>query len=132
MFLIAPRQPPMAIALVPATEVSQLAVGQPAAVTVYGVAPDRYGKAVGHIAAIGSIPITDERLQELTGDASLVGLVRTMGPTREVRIALTSARTPSGLQWTGGRGPASHLLVGVRAVSSITVQHQTLIGKVFG
>lgn len=132
MFLVVPPVAPMAIALVPAAQVSQLAVGQSAAITVNGVAPDRYGKAVGRVASIGSTPVTNERLQELTGDTSLVGLVQTLGPTREVRIALRSARTPSGLAWTGGPGPASRLPVSVRAVSSITVQHQTLIGKVFG
>jgi hypothetical protein len=34
--------------------------------------------------------------------------------------------------WTGGSGPASRLPLGVRAVSSITVRRETLIGKVLG
>jgi multidrug resistance efflux pump len=132
MFLLAPSVAPMAIALVPSAQVSQLAVGQSAEVTVNGVAPDRYGKAVGRVVAIGPVPVTDQRLEQLTGDTSLVGLARTMGPTREVRIALTPAHTPSGLAWTGGPGPPSHVPVGVRALASITVRRQTLIGQVFG
>jgi multidrug resistance efflux pump len=132
MFLVAPRIRPMAIALVPSAEVSQLAVGQRVAVTVNGVAPDRYGKAIGRVAAIGPIPVTDVRLQQLTGDTSLIGLTRGLGPTREVRIALTPAHTPSGVAWTGGHGPSSRLPLGVRAVSSITVRRETLIGKVLG
>jgi multidrug resistance efflux pump len=132
MFLVAPRVAPMAIALVASTEMSQVAVGQRVAVTVNGVAPDRYGKAIGRVAAIDPAPVTDQRLQQLTGDASLLSLTRNMGPTREVRIALTRARTPSGLAWTGGPGPASRLPLGVRAVSSITVRRETLIAKVLG
>jgi len=93
---------------------------------------DRYGKAVGRVAAVGPIPVDDERLQELTGDASLVGLTRNMGPTREVRIALTRADTPSGLAWTGGPGPSTAPPLGVRALSSITIRRETLIGKVLG
>jgi len=132
MFLVAPRTQPMAIAFVPSAEVSQLAVGQKVAVAVNGVAPDRYGKAIGRVAAIGPIPVTDQRLQQLTGDTSLLGLTRQLGPTREVRIALTRASTPSGVAWTGGDGPANRLPLGVRAVSSITVRRETLIGKVLG
>jgi hypothetical protein len=132
MFLVAPRGRPVAIALVRSGEISQLAVGQHVAVTVNGVAPDRYGKAVGRVASIGAIPVTDQRLQQLTGDTSLVALARAMGPTREIRIRLIPARTPSGLAWTGGSGPASPPPPGVRAISSITVRRQTLIGKAFG
>lgn len=132
LFLVAPRARPMAIALVASAEVSEVAVGQRVAVTVNGVPPDRYGKAVGRVAAVGPIPVDDERLQELTGDASLVGLTRNMGPTREVRIALTRADTPSGLAWTGGPGPSTAPPLGVRALSSITIRRETLIGKVLG
>jgi multidrug resistance efflux pump len=132
MFLVAPRARPMAIAFVASAEVSQLAVGQHVAVTVNGVPPDRYGKAIGRVAAIGPIPVNDQRLQQLTGDASLLALTRNMGPTREVRIALTPADTPSGLAWTGGSGPASRLPLGVRALSSITIRRETLLGKVVG
>ena len=82
--------------------------------------------------AIGSIPVTDQRLQQLTGDTSLLGLTRSLGPTREVRIALTPAATPSGLAWTGGPGPAGRLALGVRALSSIEVERETLLGKAFG
>jgi HlyD family secretion protein len=132
MFLLAPHAPAVAIAFVPSGEVSQLAVGQSAAVTINGVDPDRFGKAKGRVAAIRPIPVTDERLQELTGDASLLGITRNFGPSREVHIALTRANTPSGLAWTGGSGPANPLPVGVRGVSAITVRRDTLIGKALG
>jgi multidrug resistance efflux pump len=126
MFVIAPPVAPMAIALVPSAQVSQLAVGQTAAVNVNGV------EATGRVAEIGALPVTDQRLQQLTGDSSLVDLVRTIGPAHEVQIALPVARAPSGLSSTGGQGSTSGLPVGERAVSSITVRRQTLIGKVFG
>jgi multidrug resistance efflux pump len=129
MFLIAPNSRPMAIAFVASAEVSQIGVGQHVAVTVNGVPPDRYGKAIGRVAAIAPIPVTDQRLQQISGDNSLLASTRNLGPSREVRIAFTKADTPSGLAWTGGAGPAGHSLLGVRAVSSITIKRETLIGK---
>jgi hypothetical protein len=123
---------PMAIGLFPAAGVSQLAVGQTVAVTVNGVSPERYGKAVGRVAVIEPIPVSQLRLKQLTGDSSLSGLVGQSGPLREVRIRLTPAHTPSGVAWTGGRGPPTPVPAGVHAVASITVDRQTLIGKAFG
>jgi len=119
----------VAIAFVASAEVSEIAVGQHVTLTVNGVPPDRYGKATGRVADIAPIPVSDQRLQQVSGDNSLLGLTRTLGPAREVRIALTQADTPSGLAWTGGAGPAGHPPLGVRAVSSITIKRETLIGK---
>jgi len=132
MFRIVPLSRPMAIGLFPAAGISQLAVGQKASVTINGVSPERYGKAVGRVVSIGKIPVSDLRLRQLTGDVSLVGLVRQLGPLREVQIRLTPAHTPSGLAWTEGHGPAAPPPVGVRAVTSVTVKGETLIGKAFG
>jgi HlyD family secretion protein len=132
MFRVVPLSRPMAIALFPAAGISQLAVGQHVAVTVNGVSPERYGKAIGRVVSIGPIPASDLRLKQLTGDSSLLGLVSTLGALREVRIRLTPARTPSGLAWTHGHGPAAPPPAGVHAVASVTIKRQTLIGKAFG
>jgi multidrug efflux pump subunit AcrA (membrane-fusion protein) len=132
MFLIAPlKARSMAIALVPASAVSQFRVGQKATVAVNGVAPDLYGRAIGRVASIGNIPDTDQRLRQLTGDSSLLGLVSQLGSVREVRIALTGAPTPSGVAWTGGAGPPAPIPVGSHAVVTITVARRRLIDKVF-
>jgi multidrug resistance efflux pump len=132
MFLIAPLGVrSMAIALFPAAGATQLAVGQPVEVTVNGVSPARYGRAIGRVQEIEPVPVTTQRLKQLTGDASLAALAETVGPMREVRIRLTPADTPSGLAWTRGKGPAGQLPVRIRAVASITVSHRTLIGKAF-
>jgi hypothetical protein len=130
-FLIAPRTPPQIVGLYPAAQVSRLAVGQPAVVDVNGVDADRYGRAVGKIAAISPIPVTDQRLTQLTGDSSLVGVVSRLGPAREIDIALTPARTPSGVKWTHGNGPPTRLPIGVRAVTTVTVGRETLLHKAF-
>jgi multidrug efflux pump subunit AcrA (membrane-fusion protein) len=132
LFLIAPRTPPLIVGLYPAAQVSQLAVGQPAEVAVNGVATDRYGSAVGKIVAISPIPVTSQRLTQLTGDSSLVGVISRLGPAREIDIALTPAPTPSGVKWTDGNGPPSRLPIGVRAVATVTVGRQTLLHKAFG
>jgi hypothetical protein len=133
MFLIAPvNAAPMAVSLYPAARISQVAVGQKAEVAVNGVAPSRYGLALGRVVAISDIPVSDTRLQELTGNASLLALVSQLGPLREVDIALQRARTPSGLAWTEGKGPPAPLPIGVRAAATITTGRETLIHKAFG
>lgn len=132
MFLIAPRSAPVVISLYPAAQVSQLAVGQKAQVTVNGVATARYGMAVGRVVAISPIPVNDQRLAQLTGDTSLFNLPAQLGPLREIDIALAAARTASGVRWTGGNGPPSPLPIGVRAVAVVTVGRQTLMQKAFG
>lgn len=133
MFVIDPiHTREMAIALFPESSVAQLAVGQSVAVTVSGVSPERYGKAVGRVAAIEEVPVTEQRLKQLTGDFSLTALSRQARGFREVRVRLKRGDTPSGLQWEGGRGPGGPLPVGARAVASVTVSHETLISKVFG
>jgi hypothetical protein len=101
-------------------------------VQVNGVSPERYGRAIGRVAFIGPVPITDERLEQLTGDQSFAAVVGSAGEMREVRIRLARADTPSGLAWTQGQGPAGPLPVGVRAVAIVTVSRETLIGKAFG
>jgi multidrug resistance efflux pump len=133
MFVIDPiHTREMAIALYPESSVHQLAVGQSVAVTISGISPERYGKVVGRVAVIEEVPVTEQRLKQLTGDFSLTPLARQASGVREVRIRLTAAHTPSGLAWAGGRGPAGPLPVGSRAVTSVTVSQQTLISKVFG
>jgi multidrug efflux pump subunit AcrA (membrane-fusion protein) len=133
MFLIAPLQSELiAVGLFPAAGISQLSVGQEAAVAVNGVPPSLYGTAVGRVVSIGEIPVSDLRLVQLTGDTSLSALVAQLGPLREVGIELTPADTPSGIAWTRGKGPPAPLPVGVRAVSSVTIGRETLLSKAFG
>lgn len=132
MFRIVPvSSRPMAIGLFGANDISDVAVGQKVAVTVSGFSPERYGKVVGRVASIEPISASEQRLTQLTGDSSLVGVAQRLGSAREVRIRLTPGRTPSGLEWTGGEGPAGPLPLGVRAVASVTTKRETLIGKAF-
>ena len=97
-----------------------------------GVSRDHYGQAVGHVQRVSPIAVSQQRLRELTGDTSLFALPSQLGPLREVTIALTPADTPSGLKWTQGRGPPAPLPIGVRALGSVTVSRETLLGKAFG
>jgi multidrug efflux pump subunit AcrA (membrane-fusion protein) len=132
MFRIVPPGEPIAIAFYPAADVARLSVGQPVAVTVNGVAPDRFGRAVGRIESIGPIPASDQRLRQITGDSSLLGLVQRLGPLREVQVSLEHAATPSGFRWTGRSGPDAPVSVGTRAVAHITVGERTLLDRAFG
>jgi multidrug efflux pump subunit AcrA (membrane-fusion protein) len=131
MFRIAPPGELMAIAFYPAADVSRLEVGQRVDVAVNGVAPDRFGRAVGRVDFIGPTPISESRLRQITGDSSLLALGQRLGPLREVRITLQKADTPSGVAWDGSDGPTSAIPTGVLAVAEITVGEQTLLERAF-
>ncbi len=131
MVRIAPPGEQLAIAFYPAGDVSRLAVGQTVAVTVNGVLPDQQGRAVGHVDSIGPTPVTDQRLRQISGDASLLALVQRLGPLREVQIRFEKADTPSGIAWAGGRGPSAPLATGTLAVAAITVGQRTLLDRAF-
>ena len=117
MFRIVPPGDPIVIALYPAADVARLSVGDTVTVTVNGVAPDQFGRAVGRVESIGPIPASDNRLRQITGDTSLLGLVQRLGPVREIHIALERDDTPSGIAWDGGSGPPEPVSVGTRAVA---------------
>ena len=132
MFRIVPPGDPIVIGLYPAADVARLSVGDTVTVTVNGVAPDQFGRAVGRVESIGPIPASDNRLRQITGDTSLLGLVQRLGPVREIHIALERDDTPSGIAWDGGSGPPEPVSVGTRAVAHITVGEQTLLDRAFG
>jgi multidrug resistance efflux pump len=133
MFRIAPEtSKPVAVMLFPAARIADIAPGQRVAVTVNGVARDKYGQALGRVRRVSPIPISQQRLRQLTGDTSLDALPGRLGPLREVQIALTRANTPSGVKWTQGSGPPGPVAVGVQGVASVTIDRQTLLGKAFG
>lgn len=133
MFRIVPPGRPTVVALYPAAQISRLSVGDVVEVTVNGLAPSAFGRAVGRITDIGPIPVSDQRLRALTGDASLVGMSARLGPLREVQISLTAdSTTGSGVHWSGGTGPDGPITIGVGAIASITVDRQTLLERAFG
>ena len=93
---------------------------------------DKYGQAVGRVQR----DRPDPGLAAAAARAHRRRVARRppsgLGPLREVRVALTRADTPSGLKWTQGSGPPGGLPIGVQAVSSVTIDRQTLLGKAFG
>ena len=132
MFRIVPPGEPVMVALYPAADVARLSVGDTVTVSVNGVAPDQFGRAVGRVESIGPIPASDNRLRQITGDTSLLGLAERLGPVREIQISLERDDTPSGIAWDGGSGPPAPVSVGTRALAHITVGQQTLLDRAFG
>jgi multidrug resistance efflux pump len=131
VFRIAPDSPLDGVALVPADQVSRIRVGMPATLAVNGVARTEYGVVAGRVSYISPIAVSTARLQQISGDDSLVGLTQQLGPLREVRITLDVADTPSGLAWTRGEGPAGTLPIGIRAQATVEVGRERIISKAF-
>jgi multidrug resistance efflux pump len=130
-FRIAPTSTPVGIALVPADQVSRIRVGMPASLTVNGISRSEYGVVTGKVSFISPIAVSRARLQQITGDDSLLALPQQLGALREVRITLDEADTPSGFAWSRGSGPVGTLPVGVRAHATVVVGRERIISKAF-
>jgi len=87
-----------------------------------------YGYAEGTVTSVSQFPATEERLNFILQDSSVVDSVRKLGPTNEVQIVMSqSAKTPSGLVWGSGDGPPGPLPAGLPATVTFVVgQHHPI------
>jgi hypothetical protein len=74
-----------------------------------------YGYAKGKVAAVSQYPVDPESVQSLTNNSSLVDVLTSLGPTKEVIVSMTPASTPSGIAWGRGQGPPGRLPPGLPA-----------------
>jgi hypothetical protein len=74
-----------------------------------------YGYAKGQVAAVSQYPVDPETVQSLTNNSSLVDVLKSLGPTKEVIITMTPSSTPSGIAWGRGQGPPGKLPPGLPA-----------------
>ncbi len=114
----------------------------------YGGTAQRYGGVEGTIKAISPTPLDAAALASVVGEADLaVSLVararqeaygeggdplailpgKATAPLMLVRVELESASTPSGLRWSGGRGPDLRFEAGQPAEAKASVERRSLL-----
>lgn len=114
----------------------------------YGGTAQRYGGVKGRIQAISPTALDAAALSSVVGEADLAASLvararqeafgdggdplailpgKATAPLMLVRVELESAPTPSGLRWSGGRGPDLRFEDGQPAEAKASVERRTLV-----
>ena len=99
-------------AYIPTGLAHEIPVGSETQVSPSTVAPSAYGYLKGRVESVAPFPATQQRLQEVLQNQSLVQQVSSSGPVTEVLMSLEPAHTPSGYAWSIGEGPSYAALTG--------------------
>ncbi|HEX3946188.1 MAG TPA: HlyD family efflux transporter periplasmic adaptor subunit, partial [Acidimicrobiales bacterium] len=113
MAVIRPHDDTLVVhAYIPTGLAHDIPIGSEAEVSPSTVAPSAYGFLKGRVQSVAPFPATQQRLQEVLQNQSLVKQVSSSGPVTEVLVDLETARTPSGYAWSIGQGPSYAALTG--------------------
>jgi HlyD family secretion protein len=123
-----------AIALVPISRSGGIEIGEDALVSPISAPAPEYGLIRGTVTDVGRVPVSPERLEDLTGTvAGLADALVQDEPVIEVRIDLQAdPSTVSGLRWTLGAGPPFTLLPGTIFTGEIVQGSQSPFARLFG
>jgi HlyD family secretion protein len=141
-----------AVALLSDADVTRVRAGMPIQLELqlqsrdrYGGSSQRYGLVQGRIASIAPASADLAEVSRAVGDPDLASSLITLSrqaafgeggdplailpdkataPVRIVTVRLEAADTPSGLRWSGGRGPELSLENGTAAKAEVTVEQR--------
>lgn len=121
-----------AIALMPVADSGSLAVGQLVEIAPSSVPSSDYGYLLGHVETIGTVPMTQARIDQLIG--GVAGFAGPAGsPVVEVQIALAEdPGTPSGFQWSIGSGPPFALISSLPWSGEVILGRSTWLNRLLG
>ena len=111
-----------AIVFIPLAQTSNIKPGMRAEVQPGGEASSRYGFIYGHVRSVSQYALSPQRLHYLLDNVQLEQALTGGFPVREVRVALESAPTPSGLHWSISTGPSAPIAAGTLCSSKIVVK----------
>ncbi len=134
MFLLAPvDEQPVALAVVGASDLAALELGQEATVEIGSINPQAFGSLRADVRSIGAVPLSRARLGDIFGDPTQVAVALQAGPLYEVVLEpRLDPVSPSGLAWTVGQGPPSLPPLGAVGRAQIVVDRTSLAAQVFG
>ena len=123
-----------ALALVPASSISGIVVGDEALVSPASVPAGKYGYLNGVVMSVGSTPMSVSRLEQLVMSIAGYPAIDTISePLIEVQIELAKDESnPSGLSWTIGEGPPFTLVAGTPWAGNIVIGNQAPLVTLFG
>ncbi|MDE1046912.1 MAG: HlyD family efflux transporter periplasmic adaptor subunit [Candidatus Nanopelagicales bacterium] len=122
------------IALVPASKISGVIVGQSANISPNSIPAGQYGYITGVVSLVAETPMSVSRIQQLVGGvAGYQALETVIEPLIEVQIELGGDDSnPSGLAWTIGTGPDYSLVAGTPWNGQIITGNEAPLAILFG
>lgn len=124
----------VAIALIPASAISGVVVGETAHISPDSIPAGQYGYITGVVASVADTPMSISRVQQLVGSVAGYQALETVSePLIEVQIELdTEELNPSGLAWTIGSGPDYSLVAGTPWSGQIITDNAAPLAILFG
>ena len=124
----------VAIALIPASAISGVVVGETAHISPDSIPSGQYGYITGVVASVADTPMSISRVQQLVGSVAGYQALETVSePLIEVQIELdTEELNPSGLAWTIGSGPDYSLVAGTPWSGQIITDNAAPLAILFG
>ena len=122
------------IALVPASKISGVIVGQSANISPNSIPAGQYGYITGVVSLVAETPMSVSRIQQLVGGVAGYQVLETVSePLIEVQIELGGDDSnPSGLAWTIGTGPDYSLVAGTPWNGQIITGNEAPLAILFG
>lgn len=124
----------VAIALIPASSISAVIVGEAANISPDSIPAGQYGYITGVVSSVAETPMSTSRVQQLVGSVAGYQALETVNePFIEVQIELDSNESnPSGLAWTIGSGPDYSLVAGTPWSGQIITGNKAPLAILFG
>lgn len=106
------------------TDGQQLKKGMSALISPVTMAPQRDGNLLGVVESVSEYPVSFEAVVSLVGFPELASKLTQEQPRIQAMLALhADESTPSGYQWTSGKGPNLTLKSGTSAALSVTTRY---------
>jgi HlyD family secretion protein len=87
------------------------------------VKPEDYGYLEGVVDSVSPFPVSRQSMLRTVRNENIVQALLKDGPVYEVAVRVSAdARTPSGLRWSNGRGPAMQIASGTPVHGMVTVR----------
>ncbi|EKD82167.1 MAG: membrane-fusion protein [uncultured bacterium] len=113
---------------IPMREGKQIQPGMAAQIVPGAVKRQEFGFVCGKIVSVSPLPATENGMQSVLGNMSLVRSLMNSGPLIAVRAELlTDPASPSGLKWSSGKGPELIINSGTSCDASVVTREQAPI-----
>jgi HlyD family secretion protein len=122
----------LAYLYVPAGEGKKVHPDMPVLLSPASAERERYGYALGTVRTVAHLPASSAGFAALAGQPELLQRVSQGGPPLQVTVELTvDPSTPSGLRWTGSRGPTFKLEPGTFFSGEVVIERRPLLLVLF-
>lgn len=114
----------LALLFLPAEEGQKLQQGMTVRISPFVFPREEYGYLLGEIISVADYPSSVASISRLLGNEDLARkMIEDFVPI-QVRVQLYTADTPSGYQWTSGKGPSTAIKSGTLFEGRISIREQ--------